>query len=175
MFTTEEIKNAMNRIFNLFPVEEVKELLGENCDVADAVKLDVVVNNLQRTASDVYLFTYASNAKETGTDMGKCLFDQKAAWIGTLSNEDQQVGGNMICSENELWLLEDMTFAHIFCLCNIKVEDGEYTNRTECRTLVRIIRDREDLFFSAAKLLQALEDIVIIEGLKEESPDCDKQ
>ena len=66
-----------------------------------------------------------------------------------------------------------MTFAHIFCLCNIKVEDGEYTNRTECRTLVRIIRDREDLFFSAAKLLQALEDIVIIEGLKEESPDCE--
>ena len=163
MFTTEEIKNAMNRIFNLFPVEEVKELLGENCDVADAVKLDVVVNNLQRTASDVYLFTYASNAKETGTDMGKCLFDQKAAWIGTLSNEDQQVGGNMICSENELWLLEDMTFAHAFCNRNQRFESEDVMSVTEYRMVIGIIRDRDDLFFDAASLFKSLGDLAIDE------------
>ena len=173
MFTTEEIKNAMNHLLELFPVAEVEELLEQNDDVVEALELDLLAKKFRKAASNVYLFTHSSGPEGSVTNTGKCLFDQKAAYIDTFSCEQQRIGGNQISSNHELWLLEDMTFAHIFCLCNIKVEDGEYTNWTECRTLVRFIRDREDLFFSAAKLLQALEDIVIIEGLKEESPDCE--
>ena len=163
MFTTEEIKNAMNHLFELFPVAEVEELLEQNGDVVEALELDLLAKKFRKAASNVYIFTHSSGPEDRGTNTGKCLFDQRAAYIDTFSCEQQRIGGNQISSNHELWLLEDMTFAHICCICTQKMEGEQVTCVTECRTLIGFVRDRDDLFFDAASLFESLDDIALFE------------
>ena len=159
MFTTEDIKNAMNRIFELFPLEEVKELLGENCDVGEALDMDILGRKIRKRAADVEEFIYFSNREGQGTKAWKSLFGQKAAMIDMFSYEDRRVGGNIISSNHELWLLEDMTFAHAFCNRNQRFESEDVMSVTEYRMVIGIIRDRDDLFFDAASLFKSLDDL----------------
>ena len=102
MFTTEEIKNAMNHLLELFPVAEVEELLEQNGDVVEALELDLLAKKFRKAASNVYLFTHSSGPEDSGTNTGKCLFDQRAAYIDTFSCEQQRIGGNQISSNHEL-------------------------------------------------------------------------
>ena len=168
MFAVEEIEKAMSRIFELFALEEVGTLLEEGYCLDNVLEPDVLAEKFRKSASDVYLFLHSSGPEDNGIKRGKCLFDQKAAFVDTFSHERQRIGGNEIHSDHELWLLEDMTFAHVCCIRTLKLEGEQVTSVTECRTLVGFIGDQDDLFFDVESFLESLDEIALFAGYQTE-------
>ena len=60
----------------------------------------------------------------------------------------------------ELWLLEDMSFAVVHNVSMVvKSEDYYYT--TEYRSIVKLLKERDDLFFTPESLMEELDNICI--------------
>ena len=96
------------------------------------------------------------------------MFDQKAVCIGSFCNQLQLIGYNLIFFEHELWLLEDMSYAHICYNLNLKIEGKNPISMIECRTLIGRIKDRDDLFLDAVSLFDSFDEIVLVAESKTE-------
>lgn len=63
MFTAEEVKNAINRIFKRFPIEEMEDLQEMSSDIAEVLKPDLLSRWFRNSASVVYHFLKLSAMK----------------------------------------------------------------------------------------------------------------
>ena len=62
-------------------------------------------------------------------------------------------------NNRELWLLEDMSFAVVHNVSMVvKSEDYYYT--TEYRSIVKLLKERDDLFFTPESLMEELDDML---------------
>lgn len=60
----------------------------------------------------------------------------------------------------ELWLLEDMSFALVHNVSMV-IKSGDFYYATEYRSIVKLLKERDDLFFTPESLTEELEEMCI--------------
>ena len=59
-----------------------------------------------------------------------------------------------------LWLLEDMSFALVHNVSMV-IKSGDFYYATEYRSIVKLLKERDDLFFTPESLTEELEEMCI--------------
>ncbi|MFQ7196892.1 MAG: hypothetical protein ACLRPB_06900 [Lawsonibacter sp.] len=158
MFTEKEMSDALKWLFDLYQPEDYEVYDEEEVGCA-ALCLPEVCMALRNKAETPYEYTVKTNIDRGFEYRGKELFGQRACLV----YEDMEIG---VCDmlntsyHRELWLLEDMSFVVVHNVSMMmKSDDAYYT--TEYRSLVKLLKDREDLFFTPESLVDELEEMCV--------------
>lgn len=154
MFRKNEMVIALEWLLDLFDLDEYKNEEGESVDVNDYYLPDIAMV-LRDKAETVYQYRMDTDYPKGVNYRGKELF-REAAILMCSENESTTFHDNIrICYDNELWMLEDGTFAVVHCL-NTQHDDDVVYN-TAYRSLVGIIETEEDLFCGIEDILKVFD------------------
>lgn len=158
MFTEKEMSDALKWLFDLFQPEDYEAYDEEEVDCA-ALCLPEVCMALRDKAETAYEYVVKTNIDRGFEYRGKELFMQRACLIYS----DMEIGIYDITDTSynrELWLLEDMSFALVHNVSMV-IKSGDFYYATEYRSIVKLLKERDDLFFTPESLTEELEEMCI--------------
>lgn len=157
MFKERDMREAIEWLFSLYDDEDY-EWQGEDEDAPDFVSilcLPQVCNALRDIAQTVYQYEVNSSYEKGFKYRGQELFGQRACLV--CSEIDQAVMDSVSTYyENELWLLEDMSFALVHAV-GMGAGGGSCEYETVYRAFVKTVDCREDLFINPEELYAELD------------------
>jgi len=158
LFCEKEILQAFERIYDLFD-KEIMKVMEENHSEEMDIPYDILVQAVRDKAMTVYEYRAIADAGDCIDYYGKELFDQRATFI--LSYVDVSAENEQYSVEyrTELWLLEDMNFAIVHSVVTVVKSGDKYSCITEYRNFVKIIKEKEDVFFEPEDFLCELDDL----------------
>ena len=158
MFTEKEMSDALKWLFDLYQPEDY-EAYDEEEVGSEVLCLPEICMALRDKVGTPYEYTIRTNLDRGFEYRGKELFVQRACLLYT--DMEISVFDMVDTSYNrELWLLEDMSFAIVHNVSMVvKSEDYYYT--TEYRSIVKLLKERDDLFFTPESLMEELDDMCI--------------
>ena len=89
---------------------------------------------------------------------GKPLTKKKGVLLLNYVNSSIENEHLQMVNCSELWLLEDMSFAHVQCIGTLVKGDERPDAATEYRRFVRKVKTEDDIFFSFDDLICSLDD-----------------
>ena len=155
MFTEKEMSDALKWLFDLFQPEDYEE---EEVGCA-ALCLPEDCMALRDKAETAYEYVVKTNIDRGFEYRGKELFMQRACLIYS----DMEIGIYDMTDTSynrELWLLEDMSFALVHNVSMV-IKSGDFYYATEYRSIVKLLKERDDLFFTPESLTEELEEMCI--------------
>lgn len=158
MFTEKEMSDALKWLFNLFQPEDYEAYDEEEVGCA-ALCLPEVCMALRDKAETPYEYVVKTNIDRGFEYRGKELFMQRACLIYS----DMEIGIYDMTDTSynrELWLLEDMSFALVHNVSMV-IKSGDFYYATEYRSIVKLLKERDDLFFTPESLTEELEEMCI--------------
>lgn len=158
MFTEKEMSDALKWLFDLFQPEDY-EAYDEEEVVCAALCLPEVCMALRDKAETPYEYVVKTNIDRGFEYRGKELFMQRACLIYS----DMEIGIYDMTDTSynrELWLLEDMSFALVHNVSMV-IKSGDFYYATEYRSIVKLLKERDDLFFTPESLTEELEEMCI--------------
>ena len=158
MFTEKEMSDALKWLFDLFQPEDYEAYDEEEVGCA-ALWLPEVCMALRDKAETPYEYVVKTNIDRGFEYRGKELFMQRACLIYS----DMEIGIYDMTDTSynrELWLLEDMSFALVHNVSMV-IKSGDFYYATEYRSIVKLLKDRDDLFFTPESLTEELEEMCI--------------
>ena len=158
MFTEKEMSDALKWLFDLFQPEDYEAYDEEEVGCA-ALWLPEVCMALRDKAETAYEYVVKTNIDRGFEYRGKELFMQRACLIYS----DIEIGIYDMTDTSynrELWLLEDMSFALVHNVSMV-IKSGDFYYATEYRSIVKLLKERDDLFFTPESLTEELEEMCI--------------
>ena len=158
MFTEKEMSDALKWLFDLFQPEDYEAYDEEEVGCA-ALCLPEVCMALRDKAETAYEYVVKTNIDRGFEYRGKELFMQRACLIYS----DIEIGIYDMTDTSynrELWLLEDMSFALVHNVSMV-IKSGDFYYATEYRSIVKLLKERDDLFFTPESLTEELEEMCI--------------
>ena len=155
MFTEKEMSDALKWLFDLFQPEDYEAYDEEEVGLC----LPEVCMALRDKAETPYEYVVKTNIDRGFEYRGKELFMQRACLIYS----DMEIGIYDMTDTSynrELWLLEDMSFALVHNVSMV-IKSGDFYYATEYRSIVKLLKDRDDLFFTPESLTEELEEMCI--------------
>lgn len=170
MYKGKEINKAIQWLYNLYDEDvraEVEECVGEGLDFDE----QILANSIRDNAIVIQEYRAHSDAESGFEYYGKELFNQRATRIISYLEETVEDERHCIDYCNELWLLEDMTFA-IVHLTKLEVKAGKdaIVAVNEYRSFVGLLENADDVFFELEDLLSELEDMCVFAELVDKAP-----
>lgn len=162
MFTPKKIRKALEKLFDLFD-EDILNALHENYDEEiEDISPYWLAKAFNTNATKLYGYRAMSHIGDGVNFYGKTLTKKKAALLlryvdNSIENDHFQM---LNCSE--LWLLEDMSFAHVRCVATLIKGDERPDAATEYREFVRRVARKDDIFFNPDDLVCHLDDSCMI-------------
>ena len=144
MFTEKEMSDALKWLFDLFQPEDYEAYDEEEVGCA-ALCLPEVCMALRDKAETPYEYVVKTNIDRGFEYRGKELF------IYDMTDTSYN---------RELWLLEDMSFALVHNVSMV-IKSGDFYYATEYRSIVKLLKERDDLFFTPESLTEELEEMCI--------------
>lgn len=154
MFRAKEMITALEWLLELFDLDDYKNEAGESVNVDDYYFPDIAMV-LRDKAETVYQYRMDTDYPKGVNYRGKELFRQGAILMCSENKSTTFHDNIRICYDDELWLLEDGTFAVVHCL-NTQHDDGAVYD-TAYRSLVGIVETEEDLFCGIEDILEVLD------------------
>lgn len=157
MFTKKEMTQALRWLIGLFEPEDYEAYDEEELGIDGGLDLACVCLALRNKVETAYEFSMDVSRDEDIHYRGRDLFDQRAVkvysdWIFATNYP------YCISYEQELWLLEDMTFAVVNRISMDDTNRGKVPQfQTGFRCLSHKVESADDLFFSPEELLEELE------------------
>ena len=158
MFTEKEMSDALKWLFDLFQPEDYEADDEEEVGCADLWLMEVC-KALRDKAETAYEYVVKTNIDRGFEYRGKELFMQRACLIYS----DIEIGIYDMTDTSynrELWLLEDMSFALVHNVSMV-IKSGDFYYATEYRSIVKLLKERDDLFFTPESLTEELEEMCI--------------
>ena len=158
MFTEKEMSDALKWLFDLFQPEDYEAYDEEEVGCA-VLCLPEVCMALRDKAETPYEYVVKTNIDRGFEYRGKELFMQRACLIYS----DMEIGIYDMTDTSynrELWLLEDMSFALVHNVSMV-IKSGDFYYATEYRSIVKLLKERDDLFFTPESLTEELEEMCI--------------
>lgn len=158
MFTEKEMSDALKWLFDLFQPEDYEAYDEEEVGCAALCLLEVCMA-LRDKAETAYEYVVKTNIDRGFEYRGKELFMQRACLIYS----DIEIGIYDMTDTSynrELWLLEDMSFALVHNVSMV-IKSGDFYYATEYRSIVKLLKERDDLFFTPESLTEELEEMCI--------------
>lgn len=158
MFVEKEMSDALKWLFDLFQPEDY-EAYDEEEVGCTALCLSEVCIALRDKAETPYEYVVKTNIDRGFEYRGKELFMQRACLIYS----DMEIGIYDMTDTSynrELWLLEDMSFALVHNISMV-IKPGDFYYATEYRSIVKLLKERDDLFFTPESLTEELEEMCI--------------
>lgn len=157
MFCEREMTDALEELLEMFNQVD-KTQFEQQHDGDGLCSLDITTHDICEALCDqvrtVYQFTVDSDSADCVCYRGKDLFGQRAA---KLMEALKSYADDTVLMEHldELWLLEDMTFAVVDALF-MTVHQGNAVVRTEYRALRHKVQCSDDLCFHPTDYLDSL-------------------
>ena len=149
MFTSKKIRKAFEKLFEMFDEDELEALIDNYLDeIANATKL--------------YGYRAVSHIEDGLNFYGKPLTKKKGVLLLNYVNSSIENEHLQMVNCSELWLLEDMSFAHVRCFGTLIKGDERPDAATEYRQFVRRVARKDDIFFCPDDLLCQLDDSCMI-------------
>lgn len=155
MFREKEMTQAINKLVGLYTPEDcegmdMKALMEyAGCDMSELCR------GLRNNVETVYQYSVSGDADCSFEYRGKELFEQRSIQVGCSDVYDEESKAIKLVYRNELWLLEDMTFAIVRCV-HLACEDNGNRFETDYRSIVKRMEGREDVFLSPEILIEEL-------------------
>lgn len=159
MFKETDVRQALERFFNLYDANDYEAYDEEECSELGGICISEVAQTIRDNMQDVFEYRVDTNLERGFNYRGKSLFGQRACCI--ISDMDSGVADIATAAYmTELWLLEDMTFANVHCV-DMSYQCGDDYYKTEYRYLIEPVEFPEDLRFSPEEILEELEKMCI--------------
>lgn len=158
MFTEKEMSNALTWLFHLYQPEDY-EAYDEDEVGCVSLCLPEVCMALRDKAETPYEYVVSTNTERGFEYRGRELFPQRACLI----YEDTKLSIYDITDTSytkELWLLEDMRFVLVHKV-SMLVKSKNLYYATAYRSVVKLLEERADLFFSPERLTEKLEEMCV--------------
>lgn len=158
MFTEKEMSDALKWLFDLFQPADYEAYDEEEVGCA-TLCLPEVCMALRDKAETPYEYVVKTNIDRGFEYRGKELFMQRACLIYS----DMEIGIYDMTDTSynrELWLLEDMSFALVHNVSMV-IKSGDFYYATEYRSIVKLLKERDNLFFTPESLTEELEEMCI--------------
>ena len=158
MFTPKNIERAFENLSELVS-PDIQAALSENYhEEMEDISPRWLAKAFNAKATKLYGYRAMSRVEGGMTYYGKPLTKKKGVLL--MSYQDDSIENNHVqmlqCSE--LWLLEDMSFAHVQCIGTLVKGDERPDAATEYRRFVRKVKTEDDIFFSFDDLICRLDD-----------------
>ena len=162
MFTPKNIERAFKNLFELVSPDIQAALFENYHEEMDDISPRWLAKAFDAKATKLYGYRAMSRVEGGMTYYGKPLTKKKGVLL--MSYQDDSIENNHVqmlqCSE--LWLLEDMSFAHVRCFGTLIKGDERPDAATEYRQFVRRVARKDDIFFCPDDLLCQLDDSCMI-------------
>ena len=158
MFKKDEMCAAFDKLFNLLDEDGQSMCDEDGMPYYKRICLSDVCMMLRNRVTVPYEYTVDTTMERGFKYCGTPLFNQQACKV--YSDMEVQVS-DMVDSiyGTELWLLEDMTFVITHCVTLfVEGDTGEFYE-TEYRTVVKEVKERDDLFFTPEELEDEFEEL----------------
>lgn len=158
MFTEKEMSDALKWLFDLFQPEDYEAYDEEEVGCA-ALCLPEICMALQDKAETPYEYVVKTNIDRGFEYRGKELFMQRACLVYS----DMEIGIYDMTDTSynrELWLLEDMSFVLVHNVSMV-IKSGDFYYATEYRSIMKLLKERDDLFFTPESLTEELEEMCV--------------
>ncbi len=165
MFAVKDIKRSLTWIFSLFDEEDIACLMLDDDDVVSELTPELLSRKYRRDARHVKMFCSSTGPEDEGSWSGSLVFKKKAVWLCAVDSINHTTSKLRVKSFTELWLLSNMKFAKVHCVCAIVLNKGKAVSATECRSFVKYVRKPADLFVDAETLFNELDDTALFEQL----------
>ena len=114
---------------------------------------------LRDKAETPYEYVVKTNIDRGFEYRGKELFMQRACLVYS----DMEIGIYDMTDTSynrELWLLEDMSFVLVHNVSMV-IKSGDFYYATEYRSIMKLLKERDDLFFTPESLTEELEEMCV--------------
>lgn len=158
MFTEKEMSDALKWLFDLFQPEDYEAYDEEEVGCA-ALCLPEICMALRAKAETPYEYVVKTNIDRGFEYRGKELFMQRACLVYS----DMEIGIYDMTDTSynrELWLLEDMSFVLVHNVSMV-IKSGDFYYATEYRSIMKLLKERDDLFFTPESLTEELEEMCV--------------
>ena len=158
MFTEKEMSDALKWLFDLFQPEDYEAYDEEEVGCA-ALCLPEICMALLDKAETPYEYVVKTNIDRGFEYRGKELFMQRACLVYS----DMEIGIYDMTDTSynrELWLLEDMSFVLVHNVSMV-IKSGDFYYATEYRSIMKLLKERDDLFFTPESLTEELEEMCV--------------
>ena len=154
----EALKETFDDLFQQ-AVEEGCYTEDEAAELVESLDIYSLLQVVRHNATTVYSYITQGRQERSFNYRGEDLFRQKAT---LLYEETDQVTMEIVVATRtlELWLLEDMSFALVHNVSMV-IKSGDFYYATEYRSIVKLLKDRDDLFFTPESLTEELEEMCI--------------
>ena len=139
MFTEKEMSDALKWLFDLFQPEDY-EAYDEEEVVCAALCLPEICMALRDKAETPYEYVVKTNIDRGFEYRGKELFMQRAC---------------LVYSD-----MEDMSFVLVHNVSMV-IKSGDFYYATEYRSIMKLLKERDDLFFTPESLTEELEEMCV--------------
>lgn len=158
MFTPKNIERAFKEIFELASPDIQAALVENYHEEMEDISPRWLAKAFNAKTTKLYGYRAMSHVEDGMTYYGKPLTKKKGVLLmsyldNSIENDHLQM---LQCSE--LWLLEDMSFAHVRCVGTLVKGDERPDAATEYRQFVRRVQKEDDIFFSFDDLICRLDD-----------------
>ena len=162
MFTSKKIRKAFEKLFEMFDEDELEALIDNYLDEIASISPYWLAKAFNANATKLYAYRAVSHIGDGVNFYSKSLTKKKGVLL--LSYLDSSIENDHLqmvqCSE--LWLLEDMSFAHVQCIGTLIKGDERPDAATEYRQFVRRVARKDDIFFCPDDLLCQLDNSCMI-------------
>lgn len=165
MFTPKKITKALEKLFELFD-EDVLNALHENYDEEiEDISPYWLAKAFNADATKLYAYRAMTHVGDGSNFYGKTLTKKKAALLVRYVDTSIENDHFQLLNCSELWLLEDMSFAHVRCVASLIKGDERPDAATEYREFVRKVVCKDDIFFNPDDLVCHLDDCCMMAQL----------
>ena len=117
-------------------------------------------HEIRDRAEPVYAFDANGLLSAALKYRGRKLFDSNATLLWRELTHAEEDDGLDTTRYLEMWLLEDMSFALVHNVSMV-IKSGDFYYATEYRSIVKLLKERDDLFFTPESLTEELEEMCI--------------
>lgn len=158
MFTPKKIAKAFENLFELFD-EDILSALNENYhEEIDDISPFWLAKAFNANATKLCGYRAVSHIGDGVNFYGKPLTKKKGVLLLNYLDSSIENDHLQMVHTSELWLLEDMSFAHVRCIGTLIKGDERPDAATEYRQFVRRVARKDDIFFEPDDLICNLDD-----------------
>ena len=162
MFTPKNIERAFENLSELVS-PDIQAALSENYhEEMEDISPRWLAKAFDAKATKLYGYRAMSRVEGGMTYYGKPLTKKKGVLLLNYVNSSIENEHLQMVNCSELWLLEDMSFAHVRCFGTLIKGDERPDAATEYRQFVRRVARKDDIFFCPDDLLCQLDDSCMI-------------
>ena len=145
MFTSKKIRKAFEKLFEMFDEDELEALIDNYLDEIASISPYWLAKAFNANATKLYGYRAVSHIEDGMNFYGKPLTKKKGVLLLNYVNSSIENEHLQMVNCSELWLLEDMSFAHVRCFGTLIKGDERPDAATEYRQFVRRVARKDDI------------------------------